>query len=77
VVEPTNTSVLEQTQQPRLTLITCTPPGTSWQRLIVQAKQVTPDPSQNTDPQNASGQDSPVLPSDSSRSFFEFMGDLF
>jgi sortase A len=77
VVEPTNTSVLEQTQQPRLTLITCTPPGTSWQRLIVQAKQVTPDPSQNTDPKNNSGQDSPALPSDSSRSFFEFMGDLF
>lgn len=77
VVEPTNTSVLNQTEEPRLTLITCTPPGTSWQRLIVQARQVTPDPNQNTDPEDASSRESQALPSDSSRSFFEFMGDLF
>lgn len=46
VVEPTDLSVLEQTPTPTMTLITCTPPGTSWKRLVVTAKQILPDPSQ-------------------------------
>lgn len=46
VVEPTDLSVLTQTSSPTVTLITCTPPGTSWKRLVVTAKQVQPDPSQ-------------------------------
>lgn len=77
IVKPDNTSVLNQTEEPRLTLITCTPPGTSWKRLIVQAKQTTPDPSQNTNPDGSTPEGARSLPSDSSRSFFEFMGDLF
>lgn len=77
IVKPDNTSVLNQTEEPRLTLITCTPPGTSWKRLIVQAKQTTPDPSQNTTPDGLTPEGAGSLPSDSSRSFFEFMGDLF
>lgn len=44
VVAPTDLSVLQQTTQPTLTLITCTPPGTSWRRLIIHAKQISPDP---------------------------------
>ncbi len=44
VVEPTEISVLQPTSEPQLTLITCTPPGTSWKRLIVTAKQVAPLP---------------------------------
>lgn len=44
VVEPTDLSVVEQPADHILTLITCTPPGTSWKRLIVQAKQTSPKP---------------------------------
>lgn len=44
VVEPTDLSVLAATPDPTLTLITCTPPGTSWKRLIVTAKQTSPSP---------------------------------
>lgn len=77
VVEPTNTDVLKQTEDPILTLITCTPPGTSWKRLIVQAEQVTPDPSQNTEPGTLPSENAEALPSDSGRSLFEVIGDLF
>lgn len=44
VVAPTEVSVLNPTADPTLTLITCTPPGTAWQRLIIVAKQVEPAP---------------------------------
>lgn len=60
VVEPTDLSVLNQTTEPTSTLITCTPPGTSWRRFIVHAKQVSPSPSiaqqtQSTTQPNQSG----------------------
>ena len=45
VVEPTDLSVLNQPATPEMTLITCSPPGTSWKRLIVRAKQIHPAPS--------------------------------
>lgn len=39
VVDPTNTSVLEQSYDDSfLTLITCTPPGTIWKRLVIKAR---------------------------------------
>lgn len=39
VVDPSNTSVLEQNYDGSfLTLVTCTPPGTIWKRLIVKAR---------------------------------------
>ncbi len=39
VVDPENTSVLEQSYDDSfLTLVTCTPPGTIWKRLIVKAR---------------------------------------
>ena len=44
VVAPTQVSVLNQTAEPTATLITCSPPGTSWKRLVVSAKQVDPSP---------------------------------
>lgn len=47
VVSPTDLSVLEQTDKSQLTLITCTPVGTSQNRLIVHAKQTYPDPTAN------------------------------
>ncbi len=40
VVEPTDLSVLEQGNDRRLTLMTCTPLGTNLQRFIVIAKQI-------------------------------------
>lgn len=39
VVDPENTSVLEQSYNDSfLTLVTCTPPGTIWKRLVVKAR---------------------------------------
>lgn len=49
VVEPTDLSVLEPVGEPIVTLITCTPPGTSWKRLVVQARQISPDPNYSED----------------------------
>lgn len=42
IVEPENTSFLEQpTDGSYLTIITCTPPGTIWKRLIIKARLET------------------------------------
>jgi sortase A len=65
VVEPTDVSVLNQTADPEMTLITCTPPGTSWKRLIIRAKQISPAPGAT---QTASAQtptSNGILPSNS------------
>jgi LPXTG-site transpeptidase (sortase) family protein len=48
VVDPTDVAVLNPTPTPTLTLITCSPPGTSLRRLVVTAKQITPTPSSAT-----------------------------
>jgi sortase A len=53
VVEPTAIEVLNPTSTPTLTLITCSPPGTSLKRLVVTAKQISPDPSHTTSVANA------------------------
>lgn len=45
IVAPTDTSVLQPTSVPTVTLFTCDPPGTNVNRLIVQAEQIAPDPS--------------------------------
>ena len=48
MTEPTDFSVLGSTDKPAtVTLITCDPPGTSTNRLIIQAEQIFPDPSGN------------------------------
>lgn len=47
VVKPDDLSPMKQTNTPTLTLMTCTPVGTSLKRLIVTAKQYYPDPNQN------------------------------
>lgn len=49
VVKPTDVQALiYPTDKPVLTLITCTPLGTSLNRLLVTAEQVSPDPKQAT-----------------------------
>lgn len=47
VVEATDTSVLTSKKESVLTLMTCSPVGTSLRRLIVVADQVYPDPKTN------------------------------
>lgn len=47
VVEPSETSVLKSRNSSELTLMTCTPVGTSLRRLIITSKQVFPDPQKN------------------------------
>lgn len=48
IVKPTDVSVLGATSKPAtVTLITCDPPGTSINRLIVVAEQISPDPAKN------------------------------
>lgn len=48
VVKPDNFSVVfdvpEAEKEPITTLITCTPPGAGWNRLIIHARQISPDP---------------------------------
>jgi sortase A len=49
IVVPTNVQALYgYTDKPYLTLITCTPLGTSTNRLLVTAEQIAPDPSKAT-----------------------------
>jgi len=48
VVPPNDTSVLGPTSKPNtVTLITCDPPGTSINRRVVIAEQISPDPAKN------------------------------
>lgn len=49
IVKPTNVSALVYpTTKPLLTLVTCTPLGTSTNRLLITAEQVNPDPNAST-----------------------------
>lgn len=84
VVEPTDLSVLAPTAEPTLTLITCTPPGTSWKRLIVSARQIEPVPASAPTPQlaKASATTTPAPASISalpgnSPGFLSQIGDFF
>jgi LPXTG-site transpeptidase (sortase) family protein len=65
VVEPTDLSVLNQTPDPEMTLITCTPPGTSWKRLVVTAKQISPAPTTATATTTTAQSSGSTLPSNS------------
>jgi len=44
VVDPTDISILDQTNTPQLTMITCTPVGVSTHRLVLHATQISPSP---------------------------------
>jgi sortase A len=48
VVMPNEVQVLNSTGKPMLTLITCTPVGTSQKRLVVRAEQISPKPAATT-----------------------------
>ncbi|MFA5927168.1 MAG: sortase [Patescibacteria group bacterium] len=47
VVEPSDLSVMESTDKPILTLMTCTPVGTTLRRLVVRANQISPSPDES------------------------------
>lgn len=42
IITPDDFSLIQPTDKPVTTLITCSPPGTSWRRLVVQAEQISP-----------------------------------
>ncbi|MFO0971780.1 MAG: sortase [Candidatus Saccharimonadales bacterium] len=46
IVTPTDVSALSPTEKPTVTLFTCDPPGTNVNRLIIQAEQIDPSPSE-------------------------------
>ena len=50
IVSPQDKSVLDPTSEPSVTMMTCTPLGTSFKRLIVRARQVDPSPEKDTLP---------------------------
>lgn len=70
VVSPNDFSVVQPTDQPTLTLITCTPPGTSWKRLVVTAQQIEPAPSNKTAKSEAAVSQPKTLPSDAPASIW-------
>jgi sortase A len=65
VVKPSEVSVLYNNEKPSsFTLITCDPPGTSLNRLVIVGEQISPNPSTNTASSAAPSEGSPgVLPS--------------
>jgi LPXTG-site transpeptidase (sortase) family protein len=76
VVEPTDLSVLRQTTEPTMTLITCTPPGTAWKRLIIKAKQVSPNPTTVHAPVTTSPEQVNLLPGNAP-SILDQIGRIF
>jgi sortase A len=72
VVKPTEVSKLVYTTtKPILTLITCTPIGTSLNRLLVTAEQVSPDPSQASSAPDSSGSSEPAAIPGNSPTFLQ------
>lgn len=66
VVAPTNVSALAtDNSKPMVTLITCTPLGTDWNRLLVFADQISPDPSTAVDPGTSTAPTTTEMPKNS------------
>lgn len=62
IVDPKDFSVVQPTAKPTTTLITCTPPGTNWRRLIIQGEQISPAPSTKAPPQQTISADTAIVP---------------
>ena len=81
VVSPNDFSLVDiAPTSPVLTLITCTPAGTSLNRLIIQAKQISPNPSTAAQsiPQNSSNQAKPTtLPGGNEPTVLDRVTSLF
>jgi LPXTG-site transpeptidase (sortase) family protein len=79
VVTPDNLGVLNSVpSEHKLTLLTCTPVGTNSKRLVIEARQVSPNPNQSAaEPLPATpGADAPALPS-SAPSLWSSIRSLF
>lgn len=79
IVKPNDVSVLDDTQgkPATFTLITCDPPGTSLNRLVVTGEQITPDPTGNIASTVTGNAIKPkVLPSNSPTLWQRFTGWL-
>jgi sortase A len=75
VVSPTDVSALVyKTDKPLLTLITCTPLGTSRNRLLVTAEQVSPDPANATTAPASTGSTTTSIPGSSPTVFERLLG---
>lgn len=77
VVEPTDFSIIQPTATPTTTLITCTPPGTSWRRLAIQGEQISPSPTEaqtSTTPKAITPDEASMVPGNS-QSLFDRMWD--
>lgn len=76
VVEANDLSVLDQTEKPTLTLMTCTPPGTSWKRLIVSFDQISPQYFEPMVIEEQKVMIHPTLPESDKNQFFDWLGTL-
>lgn len=79
IVKPTDVSVLAPVDKPAVaTLITCDPPGTSTNRLVVIGQQISPDPLANTPSKadNSLAAKSAIIPGNSPSLWSKFI-DLF
>ena len=73
IVKPDDVSKLVYpTTKPILTLLTCTPIGTSLNRLLVIAEQVSPDPSQSTTAPSSTNSNVTSIPGNSPN-FFDWL----
>jgi LPXTG-site transpeptidase (sortase) family protein len=80
IVSPDNISVLNPVpgKTATMTLITCDPPGTAINRLVIVAEQISPDPNGNTGSTAIQTDAQPeVLPSNSPSLWSRFTGWLF
>lgn len=72
VVKPTQVNkLIYETDKPILTLITCTPLGTSLNRLLVTAEQVSPSPKEATQAPVAAGDSEPAAIPGNSPTFLQ------
>lgn len=81
IVAPTELGVLGATDKTATaTLITCDPPGTSLNRLVVIGEQISPDPKKNTGsdtPQSSNQTEQPEIIPSNSPSLWQRITDIF
>ena len=84
VVSPTDVSQIQPTATPTLSLVTCTPVGTSRNRLIVHAEQISPVPGKTPAASSVAASDidqipsiPDALPASASSSLWQRIQDLF
>lgn len=77
IITPDNFKLIQPTDTPVTTLITCTPPGTAWRRLVVQAEQISPsiEEAKQSDTKLPTDFDTPVP--GASPSFWSRLTDIF